>query len=48
MIRDVSLRLLYLILLGLLGWLTLLGRAPSSRLERVSQRSAVCGPIIGE
>ena len=31
MIKDVSLRLLYLILLGLLGWLTLLGRASSSK-----------------
>src|SRR5688572_5502498 len=31
MIKDVSLRLLYLILFGLLGWLTLLGRASSSK-----------------
>jgi hypothetical protein len=31
MIKDVALRLLYLILLGLLGWLTLLGRASSSK-----------------
>ena len=31
MITDVSLRLLYLILLGLLSWLALLGRATSSR-----------------
>jgi putative transposase len=31
MITDVSLRLLYLILLGLLSWLALLGRATSSK-----------------
>jgi hypothetical protein len=31
MITDVSLRLLYLILIGLLSWLTLLGRASSSK-----------------
>ena len=31
MIKDVSVQLLYLILLGLLGWLTLLGRASSSK-----------------
>jgi hypothetical protein len=31
MITDVSLRLLYLILIGLLGWLSLLTRAPSSK-----------------
>jgi len=30
MITDVSLRLLYLILIGLLNWLALLGRATSS------------------
>ena len=31
MITDVSLRLLYLILIGLLSWLALLGRATSSK-----------------
>jgi hypothetical protein len=31
MITDVSLRLLYLILIGLLGWLALLGRTSSSK-----------------
>jgi putative transposase len=31
MITDVSLRLLYLILTGLLNWLALLGRATSSK-----------------
>jgi putative transposase len=31
MIKDVSLRLLYLILIGLLSWLALLGRASSSK-----------------
>ena len=31
MITDVSLRLLYLILLGLFSWLALLGRATSSK-----------------
>jgi hypothetical protein len=31
MITDVSLRLLYLILIGLLSWLALLGRASSSK-----------------
>jgi len=31
MITAVSLRLLYLILMGLLSWLTLLGRAISSK-----------------
>jgi hypothetical protein len=31
MITDVSLHLLYLILIGLLSWLTLLGRASSSK-----------------
>jgi putative transposase len=31
MIKDVSLRLLYLILLGLLSWLALLGRTSSSK-----------------
>jgi hypothetical protein len=36
MIKDVSLRLLYLILLGLLGWLTLLGRASSSKTSSCS------------
>ena len=34
MIKDVSLRLPYLILLGLLGWLTLLGRASRTHIGR--------------
>ena len=44
MIRDVSLRLLYLILLGLLSWLTLLRRTSSSQdVESLVLRHEVAG-----
>jgi hypothetical protein len=47
MIPDVSLRLLYLILIGLLSWLALLGRATSSKTSSCSS-SATRSPYCAE
>ena len=51
MIADVSLRLLYLILLGLLGWLALLARSDTAKdveMLTCGTRSRYCdAPTLG-